>query len=88
MRHLHSVVRNGAALALLVPPSALLAAQNRTAPATLRTAWGAPYLQGTWDFHTVTPLERPEELAKGFPDRRVSKSGNMRPQRRSNAVGL
>jgi hypothetical protein len=31
--------------------------------ATLRTPWGAPDLQGTWDFRTVTPLERPAELA-------------------------
>ena len=29
----------------------------------LRTAWGQPDLQGTWDFATITPLERPKELA-------------------------
>ena len=29
---------------------------------TLRTPWGAPDLQGIWDFRTITPLERPEEL--------------------------
>ena len=28
-----------------------------------RTAWGHPDLQGIWDFSTITPLERPEELA-------------------------
>ena len=28
-----------------------------------RTAWGAPDLQGVWDFRTATPLERPEQLA-------------------------
>lgn len=28
-----------------------------------RTAWGAPDLQGVWDFRTVTPLERPDEFA-------------------------
>ena len=27
-----------------------------------RTPWGAPDLQGIWDFRTITPLERPEEL--------------------------
>lgn len=27
------------------------------------TAWGAPDLRGIWDFRTITPLERPEELA-------------------------
>jgi hypothetical protein len=29
----------------------------------LRTAWGEPDLQGIWDFATITPLERPKELA-------------------------
>ena len=28
-----------------------------------RTPWGDPDLQGIWDFRTMTPLERPEELA-------------------------
>ena len=28
-----------------------------------RTAWGAPDLQGVWDFRTLTPFERPTELA-------------------------
>ena len=28
-----------------------------------RTAWGSPDLQGVWDFRTLTPLERPPELA-------------------------
>ena len=27
-----------------------------------RTGWGAPDLQGVWDFRTITPLERPEAL--------------------------
>src|SRR5688572_361940 len=36
------------------------AAANWTPP---RTAWGEPELQGTWDFATITPLERPKELA-------------------------
>ena len=27
------------------------------------TAWGHPDLQGVWDFRTLTPLQRPEELA-------------------------
>ena len=29
----------------------------------LRTPWGAPDLQGVWDYKTMTPLERPRELA-------------------------
>ena len=28
-----------------------------------RTAWGDPDLQGVWDFRTITPMERPDELA-------------------------
>ena len=27
-----------------------------------RTTWGAPDLQGVWDYRTLTPLERPDEL--------------------------
>ena len=29
-----------------------------------QTAWGTPDLQGVWDFRTITPLERPEELGE------------------------
>jgi hypothetical protein len=28
-----------------------------------RAAWGKPDLQGVWDFATLTPMERPDELA-------------------------
>src|SRR2546425_9903881 len=28
-----------------------------------RTPWGHPDLQGTWDYRTITPLERPTALA-------------------------
>ena len=28
-----------------------------------RTSWGAPAIHGVWDFRTLTPLERPPELA-------------------------
>jgi hypothetical protein len=28
-----------------------------------RTAWGVPDLQGIWDFRSITPMERPVELA-------------------------
>ena len=33
-----------------------------SATAVPRTPWGHPDLQGVWDFRTITPLERPEEL--------------------------
>ena len=43
-----------------------------------RTPWGDPDLQGVWDFRTITPLERPAELAdQAFltePPRQVSKT--------------
>lgn len=29
-----------------------------------QTAWGKPDLQGIWDFRTITPLERPNDLAE------------------------
>ena len=28
-----------------------------------RTPWGDPDLQGTWDYKTITPLERPLAMA-------------------------
>ena len=37
--------------------------RNTAKADTLRTSWGKPDLQGVWDFRTVTPLERPPELA-------------------------
>ena len=40
-------------------PAIPQAADTEVAP---RTAWGAPDLQGVWDFRTLTPLQRPEEF--------------------------
>ena len=37
--------------------------QDETGAASPRTAWGAPDLNGVWDFRTLTPFERPSELA-------------------------
>ncbi len=56
-RVLESVSAAAVAVAVGLSSSAPLAAQD--AP---RTAWGAPDLQGVWDFRTITPLERPEAL--------------------------
>ena len=36
-------------------------AQERERPQ--RTSWGDPDIRGIWDFKTLTPLQRPEELA-------------------------
>ena len=46
-------------LALLALAPAGAAAQSAEVP---RTPWGAPDLQGVWDFRSLTPLQRPEEL--------------------------
>jgi hypothetical protein len=42
-----------------------LAAQEppKRPPSVQRTRWGDPDLQGTWDFTTITALERPAEFA-------------------------
>ena len=57
MRSGRSVVLFALAGALALPVAAM--AQDQEAP---RTAWGAPDLQGVWDFRTITPLQRPEDL--------------------------
>ena len=48
--------------ALAVIAIAGLAAAPAAAQDAPRTPWGAPDLQGIWDFRTITPLERPEDL--------------------------
>jgi hypothetical protein len=45
---------------LAVAPVA--AQQKPTKTSVLRTPWGHPDLQGTWDRHSITPLERPKEF--------------------------
>ena len=49
-----------AGLLVALPLSAGAQSAPQTAP---RTAWGAPDLQGVYDFGTATPLQRPAELA-------------------------
>ena len=57
----------GVALVLGLPAGAVAQSAVETAPAAHwtvpRTPWGAPDLQGVWDYRTMTPLERPRELA-------------------------
>ncbi|MCY4028916.1 MAG: hypothetical protein OXH75_21695 [Acidobacteria bacterium] len=57
----------GAGARVLLPAlaaSALLLAPAATSgQETLRTAWGDPDLQGVWTGSTLTPLERPAQLA-------------------------
>ena len=50
-----------AVFVLLVFAAACAPSQNASEP--LRTSWGAPDLQGVWDFRSITPLERPGDLA-------------------------
>ena len=42
---------------------ALAAAQSTETEAPPRMPWGAPDLQGVWDFRSLTPMQRPEERA-------------------------
>jgi hypothetical protein len=54
------------ALAVIVAAaSPSISGQTRSSPVNKvpRTAAGKPDLQGVWDFRTITPLERPKELA-------------------------
>ena len=59
-------VLSSAAVAFLALTSVAVAGQARTGSASsepaLRTAWGQPDLQGVWDFRTITPMERPDDL--------------------------
>ena len=48
----------GAASAPAATPAKPPAAEKPVA----RTPWGHPDLQGTWDYRTITPLERSREL--------------------------
>jgi len=48
---------------LLLPTPAATQENGAALERTTRTAWGAPDLQGTYDFGTATPFQRPTELA-------------------------
>ena len=43
-------------------PASAGAPKDAAAPKVPRTPWGDPDLQGTWDYRTVTPLERAREF--------------------------
>ena len=47
----------------LLAPGAASAQPAEAGDSAPRTAWGAPDLNGVWDFRTLTPFERPEALA-------------------------
>ena len=48
------------AIVALMPGLAAAQSENTNLP---RTAWGTPDLQGVWDFRSITPMERPDDLA-------------------------
>ena len=52
----------------------------QTAP---RTAWGDPDLQGVWDFRTLTPLERPDDVGEktSFTDEEAAVFVRALPER-------
>ena len=50
----------GIAVGAVTSTGAVAQSADATTP---RTSWGAPDLQGVWDFRSITPMERPEEQA-------------------------
>ena len=69
-----------------VPVVAQERAETPTGWTTPRTAWGAPDLQGIWDYRTLTPLERPEEL-EGREFLRAEEIADLEQRRRERADG-
>ncbi len=58
MRHRNLAVLCAAAVVVALAPA--LAAGQAEVP---RTSWGAPDIGGVWDFRSITPMERPDDLA-------------------------
>ena len=56
------MMRNGRSVLLFALAGALALPVLAAAQDAPTTAWGAPDLQGVWDFRTITPLQRPEDL--------------------------
>ena len=62
-RALASVSAAAFVAALALGAAAPAAAQTKTAKPAPKTSWGKPDLTGLWDFRTITPLERPANMA-------------------------
>ena len=60
-----SVVSKVGAVAVLAMAALLSGgiAAAQTDTSVLMTPWGKPDLQGVWDFRTITPMQRPDDLA-------------------------
>ena len=52
----------GAVATVLLPFAPISVAAQTPAPPV--TPWGAPALQGVWDFRSLTPMERPRDLGE------------------------
>ena len=52
----------GAFATMLLTEAAALGQDRADHTPPPRTSWGDPDLSGIWDFRTMTPLERPDEL--------------------------
>ena len=59
----HRFLASMSAVAVVVAVVSLGAVPAVAQTAASRTAWGQPDLQGIWDFRTITPLQRPDDLA-------------------------
>ena len=60
-RRMFAVVFALLAIVSLTPTFAAAQSKDTTAPSL--TPWGTPDLQGVWDFRSITPMERPDQLA-------------------------
>ena len=47
--------------AICIAPVVAAAQTGAAAAPVPKTPWGDPDLQGTWDYRTITPLERPQQ---------------------------
>ena len=62
-RSLVAVCTLVAMVAIATPTVVTATAQTADTSTLPRTPWGAPDLMGVWDFRSLTPFERPAELA-------------------------
>jgi hypothetical protein len=61
---IHRVLASVCAVAVGVSVALLTTAPGAAQTKVPRTPWGKPDLTGTWDFRTITPLERPSSLGE------------------------
>ncbi|MEE2638255.1 MAG: hypothetical protein VYE68_13615 [Acidobacteriota bacterium] len=54
--------RTSVCVVVVAVVASALSAASAGAQDAPRTTWGQPDLQGVWDFRSITPLQRPEEL--------------------------